>query len=115
MVLLKRDDATGIMIVTASEKAVLADTEYQITFTHDLTKTSVVIEDAQDISPAPDRYNQFDIDMSLFEELDNGFYTYQVNDQDSNLLEVGKMKLEGDKVVPVQYQDTPIQYTTYGQ
>jgi hypothetical protein len=94
---------------------VLPDTEYRITFTHDLTKAIVQIENAQDISPAPERYNQFDIDMSLFEELDNGFYTYEVKDQDGNLLEVGKMKLEGDKAVPVQYQDTPTQYATYGQ
>jgi len=115
MVLLKRNESIGVMIVTASEKAVLSDTVFNISFTHDLTKRVVQVEDAQDISQWPTRYNQFNIDLSLFEELDNGFYTYEVTDQDNNLLEVGKMKLVGDKVAPVQYQDTPIEYTTYGQ
>lgn len=115
MVLLKRNEPIGVMIVTATEKAVLSDTTFNISFTHDLTKKQVLIEDAQDLSQWPDRYNQFNIDISLFDDLDNGFYTYEVTDQDTNLLEVGKMKLVGNKVVPVQYQDTPIEYVTYGQ
>jgi hypothetical protein len=114
MVLLKRSEP-GVMIVTASEKAVLSPTVFNISFTHDMTKQAVEVEDAEDISLYPERYNQFNIDLALFTDLDNGFYTYRVTDQVNNLLEVGKMKLEGDKTVPVQYQDTPIEYTTYGQ
>jgi hypothetical protein len=115
MILFKRNEAIGIMIVTATEKAVLPDTVFNILFTHELTKKTVLVNDAQDISATTSRYNQFEIDTSLFDELDNGFYTYEITDQANNLLEVGKMKLVGDKVIPVQYQDTPTEYTTYGR
>ncbi len=114
MILLKRDEP-GIAVVTASEKAVLNPTQYTLSFIHDLTKHEVAIEDAQDLSQFPERYNQFSIDISLFENLDNGFYTYRITDQAGNLLEVGKMKMVGDKVHPVQYQDTPTTYETYGR
>jgi hypothetical protein len=115
MILLKRSDAVGTMVVTVSEKLTLPTVEYNISFQHTLTKMEVMIPDAQDTSTSPDRYNSFYIDMSLFSEYDNGFYTYKVTDQEGNLLEVGKMKLEGEKTVPVQYQDTPTEYRTYGQ
>jgi hypothetical protein len=113
MIRLKRGEI-GEAVITASEKTVLPNTAYTITFTHDLTKAQVVITDAPDVSIHPDRYNAFEIDTALFATLDSGFYTYQVTDQDSNLLEVGKMKLEGDKPVITQYQDTPTEYATYG-
>lgn len=114
MILLTRD-VDGVMIVTATEKAVLSPTEYTITFTNNVTKSVVVIEDAPDTSSNPERYNQFTIGSNLFAEHDNGFYTYRITDQDNNLLELGKMKIEGEKVAPVQYQDTPTEYTTYGK
>lgn len=113
MILLRRGEI-GEAIVTASEKVVLPDTVFTITFTHDLTKAQIVIDDAPDVSPYPDRYNAFVIDPALFTTLDNGFYTYLITDQDGNQLEVGKMKLEGDAVTPTQYQETPTEYKTYG-
>lgn len=113
MILLRRGEI-GEAVVTASEKTVLLDTVFTLTFTHDLTKAQIVIAAAPDTSPYPDRYNSFSIDTTLFVNLDNGFYTYEITDQDGNQLEIGKMKLEGDAVSPVQYQDTPTEYKTYG-
>lgn len=113
MILLKRGEI-GEAVVTASEKATLPDTVFTLTFIHDLTKAQVIIANAPDTSTSPDRYNAFTIDTVLFTDLDNGFYTYTITDQDSNVLELGKMKLEGEKVTPTQYQDTPTEYKTYG-
>lgn len=114
MILLTRD-IDGVMIVTATERAVLSPTEYTITFVNNVTKGIIKIDNATDTSPNPARYNQFDVDSILFAEHDNGFYTYQITDQNNNILEAGKMKLEGERIAPVQYQDTPTEYTTYGQ
>lgn len=113
MILLQRG-TTKTVVVTASEKVTLPATVFTFTFTHDLTKAQVVISPAIDASPHPERYNSFDINAALFDNLDNGFYTYKVTDQGGNLLELGKMKLVGTKTSPVQYEDTPTDYTTYG-
>jgi len=114
MILIQRGETANV-IVTATEKAVLTPTRFTITFTHDLTKDTVVYVDAQDVSPSPERYNEFVLNLQDFDDLDNGFYSYEVRDQENNLLEAGKMKLEGVKTSPVQYQDTPINYKTYGE
>jgi len=103
------------MVVTASENATLHPTEYYISFINDITKKEIVIENAQDTSDYPDRYNQFIVDISLFDGADNGFWTYRVTDQEDNLLEIGKMKLEGEKVLPFQYNGASIEYKTYGE
>jgi hypothetical protein len=114
MILLRRGEE-GTAIITASEKAVVLPTVYNISFTHDLTKKVVLFANAVDTSPSPERYNRFMLDISSFEDLDNGFFSYEVTDQDGNILETGKAKLEGDKPEIKQYQDTPTQYETYGQ
>ena len=114
MVLLIRGEIKQV-VVTASEKAALSPTVFSISFTNDLTKSVVTISPAADISTHPDRYNMFEVDTSLFDDMDNGFYTYRITDQASNLLEIGKMKLVGVKPIPVQYQDTPTEYKTYGE
>ncbi|MBV7534047.1 hypothetical protein [Chitinophaga sp. sic0106] len=80
-----------------------------------MTKTPILIEGLTDTSAYPERYNAFDIDTSVFDDADNGFYDYQITDQDGSVLEVGKMKLVGETVNPVEYQSTPIEYDTYGQ
>lgn len=114
MILIQRGETANV-IVTATEKTVLTPTLFTLTFTHDLTKDVVTYADVEDVSLWPDRYNEFVLDLQEFDALDNGFYSYKVNDQEGNLLEAGKMKLEGEKVAPVQYQDTPINYKTYGE
>lgn len=114
MIIIERADTANI-IVTATEKQVVSPTQFTLWFRHDVTKEVVSYEDASDVSPAPQRYNKFMIDLAPFADQDNGFYTYEVRDQLGNVLEVGKMKLEGEKVTPTQYEETPTQYITYGQ
>ncbi|WP_212005748.1 hypothetical protein [Chitinophaga sp. HK235] len=114
MILLNRGEIKSV-VVTVSEKAVLSPTVYNIRFRNDLTKLEVTISPAVDISPSPDRYNQFAIDTAIFSDMDNGFHSYWVTDQDGNILEVGKMKLVGEKPVMTQYQDTPTEYKTYSE
>lgn len=114
MILIKRTETTRI-IVTATEKAVLNPTVFSIDFTHDMTKKSTTLSNLPDISPFPDRYNEFAIDTAVFDEFDDGFFSYMVKDQEGNVLELGKMKLESEKEPSIQYQGTPTQYKTYGQ
>lgn len=114
MILLQRG-LTASVIVTASEKATLDPTVFSLSFIHDLTKKEISFPDHPDTSPSPDRYNLFVINMAPFDDCDNGFFTYEVTDQDGNILETGKAKLEGVKVGPVQYEDYPNEYKTYGQ
>jgi hypothetical protein len=114
MILLTRGHA-GFMFITATEKIVTLPAVYNITFTAGIEHKSVSIDNATDLSPFPDRYNKFSIDPTLFNALDNGFYIYQVTDDDGNILEVGKMKLIGDAPVSIQYQDAPTEYITYGK
>lgn len=113
MVLLKRDQI-GLMFATATEKVISFPVVYNIKFTAGIEHKSVLIEDAQDLSPFPERYNEFSIQPDLFSELDNGFYTYEITDGDGNLLEVGKMQLIGSPQLSIQY-NTPTEYTTYGK
>lgn len=114
MVLLIRGEAANV-IVTASEKAVLPDTVYSLLFVHDLTKKEVAFPDVEDQSLFPERYNKFIIDTSAFDEVDSGFLSYYVKDQDSNILEEGKALLRGEKPTSTQYNDTPTEYKTYGE
>lgn len=115
MVLLKRG-VPGLMFATASEKVTEFPAVYNIKFTGGIEKVPVIITDAEDLSPFPERYNEFYIDtVSLFQNLDNGYYVYEITDASGHLLEVGKMKLEGDPQLTIQYQDTPVEYKTYGK
>jgi len=114
MVLLNRGEIQQ-MVVTVSEKAALTPTIYTISFTNDITKSVATISPAVDTSIHTDRYNLFEVDTGLFVDMDNGFYTYRITDQAGNLLEIGKMLLAGERATPVQYQDTPSTYKTYGE
>lgn len=101
--------------MTVSEKMELPDTIVTLRFVNDVTKSTVTIVSPPDLSGAVDRYNMYQVDTALFDNMDNGFYTYHATDQAGNILEVGKMKLVGEKAQPVQYQDTPTDYKTYGE
>lgn len=114
MILLTRGEQ-GKVYVTATERAVLSPTSFSMTFVHDLTKKVVAFPNVADASTAPERYNLFLIDIAAFDEADNGFFSYEVTDQDGNVLEIGKAKLVGDKPNITQYQDTPTEYETYGE
>lgn len=114
MVLLNRD-IPGVMFATATEKVVTFPAVYNIKFTGQVEREPIIITDALDLSPFPERYNEFSIDMSLFTNRDNGFYIYEITDADGLLLEVGKMKLVGSPQISIQYRDSPTTYITYGQ
>lgn len=105
----------GKVFVTASEKAVLPDTQFTLSFTSDFNKgDAVVFSNAADVSLFPDRFNKFILDLSAFDAYNNGIYTYLITDQDGNVLEKGKMKLEGATVQPKQYEGEPVKNVTYG-
>ena len=94
-------------IVTLSERVTLINPYYLFVFEQVTTKDqySFIIPASGDLSQYPDRYNEFQIDMTArFANAKEGDYRYSVYEQSSpsntnpsnatTLLEVGQMKLD---------------------
>jgi hypothetical protein len=91
--------------VTLTESTTLTNPYYLFVFTNVATKVvyKVIVNSASDLSPYPERYNLYSIDVStLFATAQAGQYSYEVYEQASstntnitglNLVECGKMKL----------------------
>lgn len=103
------------MFATATEKVTVFPATYNIKFIGGIERKPVTITNAIDTSPFPERYNEFSIPSDLFMDMDSGFYTYEITDDEENVLEVGKMKLVGPAQLSIQYKDAPTEYTTYGK
>ena len=91
--------------VTLTESTTLTNPYYLFVFTNVATKVvyKVIVNSTSDLSPYPERYNLYSIDVStLFATAQAGQYSYEVYEQASstntditglNLVECGKMKL----------------------
>ena len=113
-------------IVTLLERVDITEPHYLFEFKHVTTKRTIyfIFSNADDLSTAPDRYNEFKINTSaVFENAPFGQWDYRVYQQESNinidpaqtgkLLENGKAILyRADGFAFVTYNESTI-YKTY--
>ena len=119
MVILNADLAQQNMVLTLSEKVLLAVPFFLFVFTNVSTRKVVLFNAAttDDTSSAPDRYNQFAINAnSVFANQAAGQWQYKVYESIAptmdptglNLLENGKMLLQRASPLTINgYQSTP--------
>lgn len=97
MIQFANTDTTGNIVATLTELVTVNDPIYDWVFTHVLTKTQVSfsLTEEDDISDYPQRYNEFNIDVTQFEHV--GEWHYVVTEQQTgNILEQGKMIITRD-------------------
>lgn len=123
MILLQRGQQ-AVIGVTVTEKSGGGFTHYRFVFTHDVTKVEYT-----KVLPIhgsyPERIDLFNLDVdAVFSSSDDGFFSYKIfthagdpetEDPDSFLVEIGKMKLEGTRIGPVQYQGAQRINITHGR
>jgi hypothetical protein len=109
---------TQNIILTLTEKQLLASPNYLFVFENRSTNTDIkfVRLNNTDISAYKDRFNEFSIVVnSFFNTALNGQYTYTIYEQAStsnlnptglNLLESGIMELEGTTIAFTEYETT---------
>lgn len=97
--------ATGHkIIVSLNESKTLNNAYYLFVFTNVTTNdiVNIIYSHSVDLSDYPDRFNEFDIDETLFADVPSGQYIYDVYEQMSNSntditglnkIECGKMTL----------------------
>lgn len=87
------NNTTNRVIFTLNEKRVFADPViFELHLFNKFSQTDTVIQLINDQSVSIDRWNQFDIDLSLY-TLANGDYNYsvfEIKNADNNLVETGK-------------------------
>ncbi len=113
MIQFANTDVTGTIIATLTELVTVDNPIYDWVFTHVLTKEQVSFSLTQDddISEFTDRYNEFIIDVTLFNQV--GEWHYVVTEQQTgNILEKGKMLITRDDTIYTQYAGTT-SYTAY--
>lgn len=123
MILLKRGEQARIP-VTVTEMSGGGYDFYRFVFTHLTTKKiyTIILHIEGD---TPERIDYFPLDVdALLDESDDGFFDYEiytngVSEEDpelpGELVEIGKMKLEGERTMPVKYNGTRKEYKTYGK
>jgi hypothetical protein len=115
--LLFRKGQTSEIICTLHEK-ITDPTDYRFVF-KGIEGQEVVVSfsDADDLSTAKHRYNQFEINTDYyFGAMQTGLYSYRVSDDDNNVLEIGIMRLlpsEGETMIEHQPDDST--FTIYAQ
>jgi hypothetical protein len=109
--------------VTLNESVTLTNPYFLFVFTNISTKEvlKVIVNSTDDKSNYPERVNQFEIDVDLFDELSTGQWSYNIYEQLSssnlnptglNLLENGKMLLKDSSEV-TDYSATYAPQTKY--
>jgi hypothetical protein len=109
--------------VTLNESVTLTNPYFLFVFTNISTKEvlKVIVNSTDDKSNYPERVNQFEIDVDLFDELPTGQWSYNIYEQLSssnlnptglNLLENGKMLLKDSSEV-TDYSATYAPQTKY--
>ena len=124
MLLLNKTSSLDTMVVTLFEKRVNFEYAYLFIFKNVTTRSLVtfVKSDDDDISTATDRYNEFEIDTSdIFSGKQEGQWQYNIYETDGatdytegmNLLETGKMLLQGTEARTVKAHSPQTNYKGY--
>jgi len=130
-VILINKNSTNNVVLTLAEKTTLTNVIYLFEVTNDAS-AEVKCFIADDISPNPVRYNEFNLIENTTEDLLNGvfelvlsgYYTYNVYEQTSstnlnptlaaNLIETGKLNVVDNTTATTQYNGNQTQTVVYG-
>mgnify|MGYP006266408859 CR=1 FL=1 len=110
---------TNDVYLTLSEHQTSVSVYYHFTFIHRVTRDEVTLI-AENISDK-DNYQKFEIDSSEFDDVNLGFYTYEVRAANAqgtqavgDILESGFMVLKSDEVFePLKYSEQSNNFKTY--
>jgi hypothetical protein len=94
--------ATSNIVVTLFEKTTLEDPNYLFVFTHTTDKQEVkfIKGSADELSLFPERFNEYEVSSTLFENKSAGQWLYQVYEQASavNLITTGLTEVENGRM-----------------
>lgn len=101
---------------TPAENSSVGYPDYYFKFTNRITQS--IIEEVYNNVSLFDRYQQFVIDTSIFDNEDTGFWTYEIKAWDSepigDVLESGYMYLNPEETYePTTYNDQSNEFLTY--
>ena len=103
------------IVLTLTELSSGADAVYTLVLHNDFTHKDFSFSLTDNLSTNTNRYDLFNLDTSLFNDLEVGNYTYTVFESDKTI-ETGKAKVinPGAIVQPIIYQpESTSQYITY--
>jgi hypothetical protein len=78
MILIDKEKDIQTLVLTLSEHTETLDPEYVLLLKSDSTRTESLFILPQNQSYYPERYDIFQIETSVFNDLNDGLYTYQV-------------------------------------
>lgn len=124
MILINKDNSTQDLVLTLTELTTIADAVYLLVLKNEFTDnlTRYILQD--NVSANLNRYDHFQVDTSLFNDLDTGDYSYTIYQSDSinydettlgNYVETGKAKVTApDEVVSaIIYNSATAETITY--
>lgn len=124
MILINKDNSTQDLVLTLTELTTIADPVYLLVLKNEFTDnlTRYILQD--NVSANLNRYDHFQVDTSLFNDLDTGDYSYTIYQSDSinydettlgNYVETGKAKVTApDEVVSaIIYNSATAETITY--
>lgn len=102
MILINKDNSVQDLVLTLTELTTIVDPVYLLVLRNEFTGNSTRYILQNNISPNLNRYDHFQLDTSLFNDLETGDYSYSIYQSDSinydettlgNYVETGRAKV----------------------
>jgi hypothetical protein len=104
MILIDKSHPIQNIILTLSESTTIQDVPYVMMIKCDATRQIYKIALPENVSSSPERYDLFRIDSTVFTEMESGYYSYSVYQQNSDTtldnepIEDGKLLIKSAKI-----------------
>lgn len=88
MLLLSKTNSSARLILTLTESS--SETLFDLVAQSFYTNKTYTIDLGEDVSEHTERYNEFNVDLSAFEQMESGRYTYKIVERETgNVIEHG--------------------------
>jgi hypothetical protein len=124
MILINKDNSVQDLVLTLTELTTIINPVYLLVLRNEFTNNSTRYILQNNISPNLNRYDNFQLDTSLFNDLETGDYGYTIYQSDSinydettlgNYVETGKAKVTAtnEQAIAITYNSAIAETITY--
>lgn len=105
MILIDKSKTTNKIIVTVSEKTTVDSPVYTLALFSPYTNKDFTLTLPANTSPHPSRYDLFEMNTTLFADIEPGFLWYTITEATDGMVETGLMKVVDEVLTPQQEVD----------
>jgi hypothetical protein len=106
MILIDRNKLFQNIFLTLTESTTVSNPVYSMRLKHDATRSEYTLNLSENQSTATQRYDLFQVFTTEFEGFENGYYSFEVfqNETDTDSIEDGKLLIKNTQVIAADDQ-----------